>query len=124
MIASLSKRNDKVVTLDDYAEALNWLMEAEANMPDLFRAMSSGGDSSAMEEAWNYVWAVFAKERRPVAEHRVVHFLRERVPAHNVMRVLEIMVKSRMFEVTVVDNKFQGYKPTSRQERLEGATSG
>ena len=76
MVSALSKRGDKIITLDDYAEAFNWLMEAEMHMPDIFKAMSNGGDSSAMEEAWNFAWTVYAKERRPVAEHRIVHFLR------------------------------------------------
>jgi Protein of unknown function (DUF3987) len=120
MIASLSKRNDRLITLDDYAEAFNWLMEAEVHMPEIFKAMITGGDSVAMEEAWNYVWKVYSKELKPVAEHRVVHFLRERVPAHAVMRVLEVMVKSRMFEIAILDNKFQGYKPTTRMQRISG----
>ena len=89
-------------------------------MPDIFKSMTSGGDSSAMEEAWNYVWTLYAKENRAIAEHRIVHFLRERVPAHAVMRVLEVMVKSRMFEVVLSDKGFQGYKPTSRETRLSG----
>lgn len=121
MVASLSKRSDKLITLDDYAEAFNWLLEAEVHMPDIFKAMVSGGDSNAMEETWNYVWTVYGKERKPVGEHRVIHFLRERVPAHSVMRVLEVMVKSRMLQIEIVDNSFQGYKPSSRQQRLEGA---
>ena len=120
MIASLSRRSDYIINLDDYSEALNWLIEVESYMPDVFKAMNTGGDSIPMEETLNYVWAVFSKEKKPVAEHRVVHFLRERVPAHNVMRVLEIMVRSRMIEIVTADNSFQGYKPTSRADRLEG----
>ena len=73
-----------------------------------------------MEEAWNFVWTLYSKERHPIAEHRIVHFLRERVPAHAVMRVLEVMVKSRMFEISLSDKGFQGYKPTSREARLSG----
>ena len=120
MVAALSKHSAMVITLDDYAEAFNWLMEAEVHMPDIFKAMVTGGDSVAMEEAWNYVWTVYAKEHKPVAEHRVIHFLRERVPAHSVMRVLDVMVKSRMFQIEITDNKFQGYKPTTRAQRLTG----
>ena len=120
MVASLSHRGDKIITIEDYSEALNWLIEAERYMPEIFKAMTTGGDSSAMEEAWNYVWMIYSKEKKPIAEHRIVHFLRERVPAHSVMRVLEIMVKSRMFEVSITDNTFQGYKPTTRRVRLEG----
>ena len=55
MVASMSRRCDRIITLEDYSEALNWLIEAESFMPDIFKSMQSGGDSSAMEEAWNYV---------------------------------------------------------------------
>src|SRR5262245_33876848 len=122
MISSIARSGEKVIDTDHYAEALNWLVEAESYMPDIFKSMISGGDSSAMEETWNYVWTIFAKERHPVAEHRIVHFLRERVPAHAVMHVLEVMVKSRMFQVILTEKGFAGYKPSSRSERLEGGT--
>lgn len=121
MISSISHSGDKVITIENYSEALNWLIEAETYMPDIFKSMVSGGDSSAMEEAWNYVWTIYSKENKPIAEHRIVHFLRERVPAHSVMRVLEIMVKSKMLQINLDANKaFNGYKPTSREERLGG----
>lgn len=120
MVSSISRSGDKIIGIEHYREALNWLVEAESYMPDIFKSMTSGGDSSAMEETWNYVWTLYSKERIPIAEHRIVHFLRERVPAHAVMRVLEIMVKSRMFEVSLSDKGFQGYKPTSREIRLSG----
>lgn len=120
MVSSISRSGDKVIGIEHYSEALNWLIEAESYMPDIFKSMISGGDSSAMEETWNYVWTLYSKEHRPIAEHRIVHFLRERVPAHAVMRVLEVMVKSRMFEISIGDSGFQGYKPTSREMRLEG----
>ena len=121
MISSMSRSGDKVIAIEHYSEALNWLIEAEAFMPDIFKSMISGGDSSAMEETWSFVWTLYSKENKPIAEHRIVHFLRERVPAHAVMRVLEIMVKSRMFEIALSDKGFQGYKPTSREVRLAGS---
>jgi len=120
MISSISQSGEKVIGLEHYREAMNWLVEAETYMPDIFKSMISGGDSNAMEEAWNYTWNLYSKENRPIAEHRIIHFLRERVPAHSVMRVLEIMIKSRMIEVIVGSGGFQGYKPTSREDRLTG----
>jgi hypothetical protein len=121
MISSISRSGDKVIGLEHYSEALNWLMEAETYMPDIFKSMMSGGDSNSMEEAWNYVWTIYAKERKPVHEARLVHFLRERVPAHSIMRVIDIMVRSRMLEISIEDNSFQGYKPTSKEARLTGS---
>jgi hypothetical protein len=73
-----------------------------------------------MEETLSYVWTLYAKENKPVIEPRIVHFIRERAPAHSVMRILEVMVKSRMLEIMVSDGRFTGYKPTSREVRLSG----
>jgi Protein of unknown function (DUF3987) len=121
MVSSISRAGNKVIDTDHYAEALNWLMEAETYMPDIFKSMVSGGDSNAMEEAWNYVWTLYSKEKKPISEHRVIHFLRERVPAHSVMKVLEVMIKSRMFEISMSGNVFEGYKPASKEARLSGS---
>jgi hypothetical protein len=123
MISSISHSGDHVIGLEHYREALSWLIEAETEMPEIFKSMTSGGDSVAMEEAWNYVWVLYAKEKRPILEHRIVHFLRERVAAHSVMRVLEIMVRSRMFELVPIEGNYIGYKPASKEARLNGGGS-
>lgn len=120
MISSMSHSCDKIIAIEHYSEALNWLMEAETYMPDIFKSMTTGGDSAAMEEAWNWTWNIYAKDKRPVPEHRIVHFLRERVPAHTISKVIEIMVKSRMLKVSLSDKGFNGYIPTSRQAQAEG----
>ena len=52
-----------------------------------------------MDEIYHYVLASDLK-RLGVPEHRVVNFARERVPAHSVMRVLEIMERSGQLEVS------------------------
>lgn len=123
IISSISHSNDKIITLENYAEALNWLVEVESYMADIFKSMNSGGDSAAMEETWNYVWTLFAKEKRPIAEHRIFSFLKERVPAHAVGKILEVMVKSQMFKISLDPSGFQGYEPASRQKRMEGLQS-
>jgi hypothetical protein len=120
MIVSVAQRGDLVITIEDYSDALSLLVEAETYMPEIFKSMVTGGDSRAMDECWQFVWTVYAKENRPILEHRIIHFLREHVPANSVMRVLEIMVKSKMFEIVPIENNFVGYKPTSKETRLEG----
>lgn len=99
MVSSMSRSNDKTIGIEHYTEALNWLTEAEMYMPDIFKSMVSGGDSSAMDEAWEYIWEAFAKEKKPISENRIVYFLRERVPAHQIMKIIEVMHRSRMLEI-------------------------
>lgn len=119
MISSMSVTSDKIITLEHFRVALGWLVEAENYMPDIFKSMVTGGDSNAMEEAWNFAWLLYAKEKKPISEHRIVHFLRERVPAHSVMQVLQVMVKARMLEINISGNNFNGYTPRSKADRME-----
>jgi hypothetical protein len=100
MVASVSRGPSLVVTLEDFEEARGWLIEAESGMPDIFLAGVTGGDSAAMDEAWWYVHASWAKQR-PVVEHDLVHFIRERVPAHSVIRTLDVMLQDGTLRVTL-----------------------
>lgn len=98
MIASASSSNDLVVELEHYAEALDWLIEVEHSIPDIFKSMTTGGDGRVMEECYYFAYNIWIKEQKPIHEHRIVNFLQEKTPAHNVMRILEIMVKGKLLE--------------------------
>lgn len=98
MISCASTGDSLIITLENYAEALDWLMEVERVMPDIFRAMRSGGDGKVMEECWHYLYETYVKNKQPILEHRVYAFLQERTPAHNVGRILEVMEKSGLIE--------------------------
>jgi hypothetical protein len=98
MIACASSGDSLVITLDHYTEALDWLLEAERVMPDIFRAMRSGGDGKVMEECWHFLYEMYIKNKQPIHEHRVYAFLQERTPAHNVERILNVMEKSGLIE--------------------------
>jgi len=115
MVACASRGNDLVISIEDYNLALNWLYEAEHFMPDIFRSMNSGGDSKAIEDCWYYVFSLFAKEKKPIAESRILNFLSGRVPAYNVANVLNIMVSSGQLkkEAGALGNC---YSPAPRQQ--------
>lgn len=99
MIASVSRGDDLTVTVDDFAEALDWLTEAEAVMPDIFKAMKTGGDARVIEECYHFAYTLWMKEKpAPILEHRLFHFLQERTPAHNVSRIMEVMEKSGLLQ--------------------------
>ena len=120
MICSVSHSNEKVIALEHYSEALSWLVEAERYMPDIFKSMVSGGDSSSMEETWHYAWTLYSKEKRPILEHRLIHFLRDRVPAHSVTKVIEVMVRSRMLEYVMSEKGVAAYKPVPKHAKSPG----
>ena len=115
MVASVARANDLTITLEDYQTAINWMVEAEALMPEIFKAMASGGDSIAIEDTWHFVWRIWTDENKPVTEGRIMSFLSERIPAYNVKNVLELMVRSNLLQIHAVEGYGKTtYKPVPK----------
>lgn len=103
MVFSASRGNDLVIRMVDYQSAMDMFLEAEASMPDVFRAMKSvGSDSNTIDECYAFVYQIYNKENKGVSEHRIINFLAQRIPSHSVHKVLEIMTSSRILEVEAV----------------------
>lgn len=114
IIASAASSSDRQITLEHYAEALDWLIEAESFMPDIFKALKTGGDQRAMEECWHFAYQHFMKKKEPVPEYLLVTFLGERVPAHSVDRILDVMVRGQLLTKKFMNSGQQGYEPKVR----------
>ena len=102
MIAAVDAGNLLLLTKEIFNRAMGWLLEAEVSMPEIFKAGGVGADSKAMDEIYHYIMASDLK-RAGVPEHKIVNFARERVPAHSVMRVLEVMERSGLIAVAGID---------------------
>lgn len=112
MIASMASGSDRIITLDHYAEALDWLAGLETYMPDVFKSMKVGGDGRAIEECWHYVYQCYLQNKKqPVPESRIVHFLQERVPVHNIARILDVMERSQLLQKKFTESGATGYEP-------------
>lgn len=114
MIACVSAGEGLEITLDHYKRALNWLVEAEFLMPEIFKALVVNADGKAMDECWHFVWVEFLKHRRPMPEHRVTAFLAARIPVHNVERMLNVMVAAGMLQKELVADVGAAYTPAER----------
>lgn len=115
MVASIAESSDRLITEAHLTRALEWLLGLEIALPDIFKAMVAGGDGQAISETWYYFAAEYAKDGRPVTEKRVVEFLMQRVPAHSVVRCLDVMVRSGMLEEKLVGNVGKCYIPRGRK---------
>ncbi len=117
-VACVSAGGFPTITKEHIQTALDWLIEAEVYMPDIFKAMSSGGDSQVIEDTWHFVWETYIKEgKKPIGLNRVIYFLQERTSAHNVLRVLEVMMRSEMLQKTLAKGIGEAVIPTPRQPR-------
>lgn len=114
LISAASSGDEPIVTLENFTEALDWLVELEASMPDVFKSLKVGGDARAIEECYHYVYQKFIQSgKKPVPEHMIVAFLQERVPAHSVDRILDVMERARLLEKKFAGNG-NGYEPKGK----------
>ncbi len=114
MIASISRANDLIITLEDYQRALGWILDVEVRIVDIFHSFGVAGDGAAIDDTWDFIFRMYSKNgKRPVGEHQVVNFLRSRVPSHNIMRVVEIMVRSNMIKLDCTGG-VNGYVPAPK----------
>jgi hypothetical protein len=111
MVSSAAVSTKKVITLEHYERALRWLLEAEAAMPEIFKAMRSGGDAKAIEECHYYAKSQYVSTGQPVPEGKLILFLQERVPAHNIERILEVMSRAGILQTKIVARVGKCYIP-------------
>lgn len=98
IVASVSSSDELIVRKEDFQRAFDWLIEAETHMPEIFKAMTQGGTGKVMEEAWYYIFTTYSKEQKPVMKHRLIQFLQERVPVHNIETTIKMMEQGAMIE--------------------------
>lgn len=121
-IMSASRSDELLIRLEDYQRALDVLVAAEAFMPDVFKSMGGKSDNDAMEHCYRYLTAVYAKGKKNergelpgVHRHRLVDFLRQKVPSYAVMKIIEVMEQAEMILRTGIDkNGAPLYKPAGR----------
>lgn len=115
MVASISRSNELIIREEDFDSALGWLLEAELEMPEIFKAMrGSTMDGSAIDETWYYCWSLWQKEKGPIPESRIIAFLQQRVPSYSVMKILELLRTSHMLECTGSDKRGMLYTPVPK----------
>lgn len=91
-------RGGNTITLSDVNRAQDWLIRAEAYMPDIFLAMTSGGDARVMNELHHYCIVEQVKSNKPTPMHLVYQFLQSRVPAHSIDRIIALMYNTGALE--------------------------
>lgn len=113
IIVSVARSSTLEITASDFALAKQWLLEAESHMPDIFKSMGTSVDARAMEDTFYFVFQTFTKEKKAVAEFRVVSFMKNKVPSHTVLKNIEIMVRSGWLKPTIA-NGLQAFEPGTK----------
>lgn len=87
------------VTADDVTIAFDWLFEAEATIPDIFKSMIVTNEARIMQDAHYFLITINDKTHKPVPEHYLVNFLKDRIPSQNIKNVIDIMQRSKMIQL-------------------------
>lgn len=103
MVSSVDRGNALALTAEDFYTAIGWLAEAEGQMPEIFKAGATNVDGQAIDEIHHFVLA--ADQGQGVSEQRIVHFARERVPIHSILRIIEIMEMSGQLKCIGTDRR-------------------
>lgn len=117
IVFSAARASDHVIRVIDFQKAQDLLLETEALMPDVFKSMKYNSDSNIIDETYAFIWQAYSKEKKGISEHRIIHFISERAPSYSVMKVLQIMIDSRIILMDDVVGGAGGrasYKPVPR----------
>ncbi len=101
MVSAADRGEVLLLTKEDFNRAMGWLLEAEAAMPDIFQAGSTGTDARAVDEIAHHIAALDKGDGVP--EHQIINFARQRIPLHSILRVIEIMIASGQITSRGVD---------------------
>lgn len=97
LIAAVSRSASLHITLPDVNRAVAWLLEAEALMPDIFRAMVGRSDAQVVEELHFYLTGLWRMSgMKPVHEDKLYHFLHQRVPSEKIEKILQVAERSNV----------------------------
>jgi hypothetical protein len=113
MISSAARHSHLVIEEQDYYRAFEWLIEAEDTMPEIFKAMTTGGDSQVIRDAWHFLYEIYLKTKKPIPEKRLYAFLAQRVPSEKARHIIDLMVNGGLI-------KADGYAGSTRTFMPEG----
>lgn len=102
MIAAVELDNSRTIGVHHFYRACDWLFEAETAMPDAFKALASRGAARNIDEVWHFAFRLYAKEQKPIMEHRLIQFLQEIVPAYEINTIIDSMVQSKLLKKQLV----------------------
>ena len=99
MAVNASRTSSMMISKEDFLHAREILLETEIYMPEIFKEISSGGSAHEIEEAFHFIMQVWNKTKKPVAEHRLVHFLANRIPANQIGYIIDTMLAGNIIKV-------------------------
>lgn len=96
MVSAVSRTGGLLIELSDVQRAQNWLLEAEAAMPDIFKEMVHRSDNQVIQELHFFLWRLYLKERKPIHQSRLWNFLQTKTTSDKIPKILDAMDRSNI----------------------------
>lgn len=115
-VACMSASNNLVIEVEHIQQAMDWLFDMETSIPEIFKAMSNGGDGKVMDEAWHMLFSFKARYAKGAPRSLLIQFISARVPSHAVERIIDLMEKADM--IRAVNEKNVGVTYTAKERSM------
>lgn len=112
-IAAADKGNLCMIDVEDFQQALAWLIEAEQAMPQFFMELSGSSDDRVTDELFYYLlqlWESPLHGKRPIKKAFLMNFLRRRVVEWRIEKVIETAWEAELIIKCPIDGE-DYYKP-------------
>ena len=94
IVASVAEGNSMVIKPEHFDQALDWLIEAESNLPEIFKVMAAGADSNVIKDTWYYLFTLYQRNKqKPIPEPQLMSFLSERCDVMRIPTIVNTMEK-------------------------------
>jgi hypothetical protein len=121
MISAIDRSNALILTRDDFNRAMNWMVEAEATMPEIFKAGAVNADGQAMEEIVHFIQ--INDRGHGVSEQKITRFASDRIPLNSVLRAVDILERTGQIHLRGIDRstklRFFSAGPDPKKDLLE-----
>lgn len=98
MISSAARDNKLKVYIEDFERARDWLLEAEATMPDIFRAMGQKSDVQIIADLHYHLYRLYSTvavdKRKALPTQTIYEFLIHRATSDRIPRLIETAEKT------------------------------
>lgn len=97
MISAASRAASLHVTVEDFERAKEWLLSAEAVMPDIFRAMGQRSDQQIIEDLRLHLYRLWSsvalEKRKPLLARDIWAYLHTRVTSDRIPKLIDVAEK-------------------------------
>lgn len=94
MVSTLSRTGMLMIEEEDVRRAIAWLLEAEATMADIFRAMVGRSDKQIIDDLHDYMFKIWGREKKSVPSRLIAHWLSVRLPSDKIDKVWSVAERS------------------------------